>query len=114
MATLRSNNLDLYMKWKNVGEVKLGYYADAECSDTPHVPCVRYQLLQTCIMFTGGVCMSECAAYAQGPNFTSPTIFHFIYKSKLLLLKVAIVVIAVTSPSHLIIATNQIQGIAHN
>ena len=40
--------------------------------------------------------MSECAASAQGPNFTSPTIFHFIYNSKLLLLKVAIVGILAT------------------
>ena len=55
---------------KNVGEIKLGYYADAECSDMP--------LLQTCILFAGGVCMSECAASAQGPNFTSLSIFHFI------------------------------------
>ena len=37
--------------------------------------------------------MSECAASAQGSKFPSPTIFHFIYKSKLLLFKVAIVVI---------------------
>ena len=74
-----SDNLDFYMKWKNVGEVKLEYYADAEYSDIPRVPCTHYQLLQTCINFIGGVCMSECAASAQGPNFTAPTIFHFIY-----------------------------------
>ena len=70
-------NLDFY-KIINVGEVKLEYYADAECSDMPRMPCERYQLLQTCILFAGGVCMSECTASAQGPNFTSPSIFHFI------------------------------------
>ena len=42
--------------------------------------------------YHGGVCISEYAASAQGPNLTSPTIFHFIYKSKLLLLQVAILV----------------------
>ena len=40
--------------------------------------------------------MSECAASAQGPYFASPTIFHFIKKSKLLCLKVAVVVILAT------------------
>ena len=46
--------------------------------------------------FAEGVCMSECAASAQGPNFTFPSIFYFIWKSKLSLLEVTIVVIFVT------------------
>ena len=35
MATSRSDNSDLLYEIKKVGEVKFGYYADAECYDTP-------------------------------------------------------------------------------
>ena len=35
MAPLRSENSDVYMKWKIVGEVKLGPYAKADHRETP-------------------------------------------------------------------------------
>ena len=38
---LRSENSDVYMKWKIVGEVKLGQYADADCSDPLFIPFTR-------------------------------------------------------------------------
>ena len=38
VASLRSRNLDILMKWKIVGEIKIGPHADDWCSDTPMAP----------------------------------------------------------------------------
>ena len=55
VAPLRSENSDLLMKWKIVGEAKLEHYTDDKHSGTLRVPRTRYQPLLTIIMFAGGV-----------------------------------------------------------
>ena len=59
MATLRSKNSDVYMKWKIVGEVKLGPYAEAVHMKCTHLHQMWYEFIIVVGSVFGTRSMSE-------------------------------------------------------
>ena len=62
VAPLRSENSDFLMKFKIVGEVKLGPYTESKTSNTPRIPYTRFPILLTLMTLSRSVGESEVSA----------------------------------------------------